>query len=305
MRKCLAFCLYLLLLVSVAKADTLVKGDLRISGGGDLVFSDGSVQSTAQVGGPAGPVGPVGPAGPSGPQGPPGPETLAAICDAIRTANVPIPNFCPESPLVTEPGRWNGKKANFLGDSITTGYGIENGGAFPTLVGQTLGLAVVRNYGISGSSLAYATDMNRSPMSERYVDMDNDADLIFILGGANDWSANIPIGTINDVTNATFCGGLNVLLTGVLTKYPGKTIVLATPLHRYNDFLNLGMVNYVNAVIAAGSKFGIPVLDLYGTSGFYPQNDANKAAVMPDGTHPNEAGHIKLAHRVSGFLKTL
>ena len=91
MRKCLALSLYLLLLVSVANAGTLVKGDLRISDGGDLVFSDGSVQGTAQVRGPA------------GPQGPPGQVTLAAICDAIKAADVTLPSFCPES-VPTTPG---------------------------------------------------------------------------------------------------------------------------------------------------------------------------------------------------------
>lgn len=42
--------------------------------GGSLVFSDGSVQTKAQVQGPPGPPGPQGPTGPSGPQGPQGPQ---------------------------------------------------------------------------------------------------------------------------------------------------------------------------------------------------------------------------------------
>lgn len=39
---------------SIAYADTIVNGDLKLSGGGDLVFSDGSVQTKAQMQGPAG-----------------------------------------------------------------------------------------------------------------------------------------------------------------------------------------------------------------------------------------------------------
>jgi hypothetical protein len=83
--KYLVVCCYLLWLASAANAATVVKGDLQISGGGDLVFSDGSVQSTAQV------------RGSIGPQGPPGEVTLSAICDAIKTANAAMPSFCPDS----------------------------------------------------------------------------------------------------------------------------------------------------------------------------------------------------------------
>ena len=50
------------------------EGDLHITGGGSLVFSDGSVQSHAQVQGPAGPQGSTGPQGAQGIQGPIGPQ---------------------------------------------------------------------------------------------------------------------------------------------------------------------------------------------------------------------------------------
>ena len=50
---------FLLTAFSAAFANTIVKGDLRIQDGGDLVFSDGSVQSKAQVQGPVGPPGPA------------------------------------------------------------------------------------------------------------------------------------------------------------------------------------------------------------------------------------------------------
>ena len=70
--------LFGLLLASVAAhADTIINDDLRLLSGGSLVFSDGSVQSKAQVQGPIGPQGPNGSQGiqgPLGPQGPIGPQ---------------------------------------------------------------------------------------------------------------------------------------------------------------------------------------------------------------------------------------
>ncbi len=53
----------LLLVSAAAEADIVVKDDLRLQEGGALVFSDGSVQSTAQVQGPTGPQGPTGTTG--------------------------------------------------------------------------------------------------------------------------------------------------------------------------------------------------------------------------------------------------
>jgi lysophospholipase L1-like esterase len=205
-------------------------------------------------------------------------------------------------------GRLTGKKANFLGDSITWGYSPVDDGSqlanpFPTLVGTNLGLSTVRNYGVSGSTMSGTT--GTSKFVDRYSGMDSDADLIFVLGGTNDWALSYLIGTISDTSSSTFYGALNVLVTGLLNKYPTQTIVLSTPMHRQGDTANLDLINYRNAIINIGAKYGISVLDLYATSGFYPDNATNYTAICPDGRHPNAAGHIKLANRISGFLTTL
>lgn len=209
-------------------------------------------------------------------------------------------------PVANQLSRFQGKKANFLGDSITWGYtpgtGVLLANPYPTLVKNLLGLAEARNYGVSGTTLA--RDLANS-FCTRYVDMDNDADLIFVFGGTNDWANEVPLGVNTDNTKTTFYGGLNILLSGLITKYPGKTIVFATPLHRAGDAGYLGMINYRNAVLEMGVKYGVAVLDLYASSGFYPDNTANYNAICPDGRHPNDAGHIVLANRIAGYLKTV
>lgn len=55
---------------SIVLADTIVSGDLKIRDGGDLVFSDGSVQSKAQL---------VGPKGDKGDGGPPNTLTIGNV----------------------------------------------------------------------------------------------------------------------------------------------------------------------------------------------------------------------------------
>jgi lysophospholipase L1-like esterase len=204
--------------------------------------------------------------------------------------------------------RFTNKKGNFLGDSITWGYSPVGDGSrlanpYPSLVANTLGLSVMRNYGVSGTTISGSSTQR---FIDRYSSMDNDADLIFVLGGTNDWASQIPIGTISDSTSDTFYGGLNILVGGLLDKYPTQTIVLATPMHRQGDKTKtIDLNDYRNAVLAIGAKYGIAVLDLYATSGFYPDNTTNYNAICPDGRHPNDAGHVKLANRVSGFLTTV
>lgn len=228
------------------------------------------------------------------------------INGVLYGVNIPTPS------LTT---RFFGKKGNFLGDSITWGYSPVDDGSqldnpFPTLVGETLGLLTVNNYGSSGSTIGDLDGAGaNNPMCERYISMDATADFTFILGGTNDYAKNIPLGTISDNVNTTFYGALNILINGLLDMYPTQTIVLATPLHRQGDTvvnsLGLTLLDYVNAIISIGKKYGIAVLDLYATSGFYPDNATNYNAICPDGRHPNDAGHIKLKDRICGFLVTV
>lgn len=205
--------------------------------------------------------------------------------------------------------------ANFLGDSITWGYSPVDGTQLPTiwvdLVKEELGMSIATNYGISGSTITdYTGDgTTRNPMCVRYTSMSDPVDLVFVLGGTNDWANNVTMGSITDSVDTTFYGALNTLVNGLLDKYPTQTIVLATPLHRQGDTVansaGATLNAYRNAVIAIGEKFGVAVLDLYATSGLYPDNATNYTNLVPDGRHPNEAGHTKLSKRIAGFLRTL
>jgi len=47
------------------------------------------------------------------------------------------------------------------------------------------------------------------------------------------------------------------------------------------------------------------VLDLYATSGLQPRVPIIQQTYMPDGLHPNDAGHEILAEKIAQFLQTL
>ena len=210
---------------------------------------------------------------------------------------------------------FKGKKMNCLGDSITYGYipgsGSKMSNPYPNVVKELLGLSTVRNYGISGSSLAVGGD---NPMVTRYTSMDNDADIVCVFGGTNDWgksenSKKRPLGTIDSTDNTTIYGALNEICAGLITKYPKATIFLITPLHRTNENKanthGYILEDVVMAVKEIGTKFGIPVLDLFSNCNFYPANSTQNTNCSGDGLHPNQWFHqnvlgVKIAEFIRG-----
>lgn len=200
-----------------------------------------------------------------------------------------------------------GKKLNFLGDSITYGSGSSH--PFTYYLEQKYG-CTCRNYGIAGSTIQY--DENRNPMCIRYAEMDDDADIVAVMGGTNDYWNNKPLGTMGDTTNTTFYGALDVLINGMIAKYPAALFYMVTPPHGDNggNFdgsakSNSGsMQDIANAVKEVAAKYAVPVLDVFNAGGLYPSISAQKDLFYSDGVHLNTEGQKKLANLHAAFLLT-
>lgn len=208
-----------------------------------------------------------------------------------------------------------GLKINFLGDSITAGHGTSAAEKqFTSLIAAKYG-AITRCYGIGGTRIAKQRKPSGNPrhdldFSSRVAEMDADADLITVFGGTNDFGhGDAPFGDFSDRTADTFCGALHVLFTLLLEKYPEATIMVMTPLHRSTeDIPNMhGKVlkDYVDMIRKAAEYYALPVLDLYATSGIQPAVPAIKEKYMPDGLHPNDAGHVLLTGKIVQFIMNL
>ena len=151
--------------------------------------------------------------------------------------------------------------------------------------------------------------------SERFEQMGDDADIVVVFGGTNDYGhGDAPLGKFSDCTPDTFYGACHYLYSGLIRKYPMKTIVVMTPLHRCNEELQYGeskekcysnLKGYVNIIREVAEYYSIPVLDLYANSGLQPQVEEIKNIYIPDGLHPNDLGHQILAHKLETFLKSL
>ncbi len=211
-------------------------------------------------------------------------------------------------------------KVNCLGDSITTyAPGPENGMNYHFWWAKWYEIEN-RNYGISGTTVTARND--GKGFVQRYIGMDDDADLITVKGGTNDFGGHSK-GSANDRNDTTYMGATRLLMEGLIKKYPDKQILFFTPIRRcehhqtvdtknaWGDTLN----DYASAVEELGSYYGIKVINLYNvpeldftsevvqdvipddptTPDVNEYQDAKCASdLMPDGLHPSGKGHIIL-----------
>lgn len=211
------------------------------------------------------------------------------------------------------------KTVLFLGDSITEGIGASDQEHGFVSVFQRLSNANTVNYGLSGTRIARkrkpsaCVDWDRD-FIERTDTMQLEADLVVVFGGTNDFGhGDAAFGSFESKSEYTFCGALQILCEKLIDKYPRSEIVFLTPLHRISEdsVVNeigcetLPLENYVAAIQKAAGYYGLPVLDLFHTSGLQPKVDVIREIYMPDGLHPSDAGAERIAKRLYAFLQSI
>lgn len=245
--------------------------------------------------------------------------------------------------------QWQGTRVAYLGDSITETRQIEIGrnDTYWLYLEQILGIESFV-YAISGKQWKHIPQQTDKLLAERGQDID----AIIILMGTNDYNASVPIGQWYteevvkvEVTgpkgtksgiitprkkrtlvmdDKTVCGRINIAMSKLKETYPTKQIILLTPTHRGDCFINdrniqpdemhaNGVGEYVDAYVdvvkEAGNVWAVPVIDLNAISGLYPMAEANAPYwIQPhlemskdsgkkrrDRLHPNSAGHLRMA----------
>lgn len=209
-------------------------------------------------------------------------------------------------------------KANAIGDSITygvfTGENDDSPKSFPEktwfkIVCEEMGFDVSRNYSVSGISVSSLTTVNPGgAICLSFAKMDDDADIIFIAGGTNDYGTDVPIGSKEDKEDISFYGALDVLCRGLNEKYPKAEKVYIVPIKRRGEGPNakgFTLAQYRTAIKeVAGERYGYFIID--GEAfGFEPETEEGRKRYMLDGLHPNNQGHILYAKRVCEKLKEL
>ena len=211
-----------------------------------------------------------------------------------------------------------GKKIAFLGDSITEGCGTSSlEHTFWNVLGQKTG-AQVFGYGIGGTRIAPQRVPSDPRADQDFISrvdgMIPDADVVVVFGGTNDFGhGDAPMGEFGDKTADTFYGALHVLFEKLIGQSPLAQFVVMTPLHRMSEDEIINerglprrkLKEYVDAIRAVAEYYSLPVLDLWACAGLQPHVGVIREKMMPDGLHPSDLGHARIAERLYGFMKTL
>lgn len=227
---------------------------------------------------------------------------------------LPIVKYVENSLLLEKPGFFSDLKMNALGDSITLGTYTAHGDTYPASVaekpwcavaGEKLNFENVENYGINGTAISSTSAVNsKIAMSLRFKEMRDDADIVIVAGGTNDFGTNVMLGTADDKEDTSFCGALNVLCKGLKEKYPSADIVFITPIPRTDKTVNENgntLLQYRDAITEiAGDIYGFHVID-----GEIPELSEKASELLLDGAHPTPEGHAIYGNYIAEKLTDL
>jgi len=231
----------------------------------------------------------------------------------------------------------------FLGDSITEGVGSEK--CYTDMIAGQSGCEVY-NYGVNGAS---SSDLS-SQIDRMEAELGDNFDCLCIFIGTNDFNCSValgnwftektvdvPKGLLEDgtpsgfikrkkrefvMTDSTFRGRLNTVLSRLREAHADKRLILVTPIHRgfaffggdnyqpeelYSNMIGEYVESYVAAIREAADIWACELCDLYRDSGFFPMAKGNAAHYFhdteTDRLHPNTAGHARIAAILHAHLE--
>lgn len=211
-----------------------------------------------------------------------------------------------------------GKKVVFYGDSITA----QNW--YPTAVQQYYGFTMV-NAGVGGARISYrgaGVSGNENDMSYdgRINALPTDADIVFVMGGTNDWNK---IEIENTLTYSSgfdrlkFKGGLAYIIQHIQMRCSNAKVIICTligggnstrgsgsPVTQYlpeADQFGQTYLDFRNAEIEVANLLNIPVCDTWSCG----INGINGDTMIADNVHPTHAGAQMIADYIIGYMRTL
>lgn len=206
-----------------------------------------------------------------------------------------------------------------IGDSLFAGDKLGSNKVWLQLLANKYGWDF-QNAGRNGSTVSnYVT--TRAPMVDRWATELNRenaemVDLIFVEGGPNDCGQGVPLGEVDSLDPATFCGAWNRMVQGLLDTYPNAMIVFVTPWKLtggsspyggYTDYANCIIECYENNYI---TNPRVCLLDAGDTEVSDVDMDSSDfrelySLASSDRFHLNAEGMERLARRLEPLLAEL
>lgn len=214
------------------------------------------------------------------------------------------------------------KKVACLGDSITEGVQA-SGWPWHRFIGDWCRKnsieAEMINLGIGGTLVSNGVGNKEKAFVNRLETIPEDADVVVIFGGTNDWGAGAVLGDMSSDGTTSFYGAYKHILEWLETNRPDTKVMTMTPLRRYykgstttwknaqtepND-KGLLLGDYVNAVKEVSAHYAVPCVDLHNESGINPVNATTRSRFIGDGLHPTSAGNKKMYPVILAKMKPL
>ena len=119
-----------------------------------------------------------------------------------------------------------------FGDSITYGDDATPAHAqmdkpYPAAVKELLSLKEASNQGLNGATLVNANEEACRTLT--ILSYNENADIISVLLGVNDYQQSLPLGTLSDSTTSTIYGSLNLIAEHLTKEYTSAFIFFMTP----------------------------------------------------------------------------
>ena len=214
-------------------------------------------------------------------------------------------------------------KITVLGDSLTAGSNLDDSEReqynWPSQLKEILGCKEVVNLGIGGSTVSCCID--HYPMCRRWSEIDNDSDIIIVMGGSNDmlFENKWQFGEIEyekRMTAGTFCGDLDDMLGRMKWTYRDhndehycKMLYINPPSTILNDAvyaLDTGNMvhqrSFAEAINTIAPAYDFEVIDMYNNNLLNSHDPDINAQYVYDGIHCNKEGYKILAEHVASQI---